>query len=161
MAWDHLALLCVACAPAKARAPRAGRREQHNPLECNSSSFCFSSDLRAAHVFPLPCIHLCAALDCVLRTKCCSYKRPKSERVQLHGDPDGTGVLESGDPQHPPADGPQQSGEFTHPLSLLDGSATCENHSRSSHYPSSRAPLKYYVNGLMNVYVITWKVCSH
>lgn len=93
--------------------------------EGNTSSFRSPSDLRAAHVFALPRIYLCSALDRVLRTKRCSYKCPKSERVQLHGNPDGAGVLEPGDTQHPSADGPQQSGEFTKKFSLLARISTC------------------------------------
>lgn len=70
----------------------------------SSSSF---ADLRAPHVLPLPRVHLCPALDGLLRTECRGDERPKSERIQLHSNTNSTGILEQGDTEHPSTDGPQ------------------------------------------------------
>lgn len=79
-ASDHLNWLCFDCAPWKAIAAGGGLPGAASPTgEGNSSSSPSSSDLRAAHVFPLPRVYLCSALDRILRTECGSYKCPKSE----------------------------------------------------------------------------------
>lgn len=94
--WDKT-LVSLPCSLAR---PSAVSTEQRP----SSSSF---PDLRAPHVLPLPRVHLCPALDGILRTKRRGDERPESERIQLHSNTNSARILEQGDPEHPSADGSQ------------------------------------------------------
>lgn len=67
-----------------------------------------SPDVGAAHVLPVPRLHVRPAVDHLLRAgSCCSIpSEPEPDRVFLQCHPHWSGVLESGYTQYPAAHGP-------------------------------------------------------
>lgn len=71
-------------------------------------------DVRAPHVLPVPCLHVCSVVDHLLwASSCCTSRaEPEPERVLLKRYSYRLGVLEPSHTQHPPAHGPQQSSKI-------------------------------------------------
>lgn len=87
--------------------------EEIRSRESDDAPLCVSADVGAAHVFAVPRLHVCPAVDHLLRTGRSrpDQSEPEPERVLLRRHPHGSGVLEPRNSQHPPAHGPQQSGK--------------------------------------------------
>ncbi len=81
-------------------------------------SLCVSADVSAAHVLAIPRLHVRPAVDHLLRAGRGRLLQSEPERVLLGRHPHGPGVLEPRNSQHPPAHGPQQSGEPDTSLSV-------------------------------------------
>lgn len=66
-----------------------------------------SLDIRAPHVLPVPCLHVCSVVDHLLWAGSCntSWAEPKPKWVLLKRYPYRPGVLEPSHSQHPPAHG--------------------------------------------------------
>lgn len=94
-----------------------------------SLAFSVLADVGAAHVLSVPRLHVCPAVDDLLRAGSCCSNAAESEpnRVFLHCHPHRPGVLESGYTQHPAAHGTQQSSECLLYFSIRDLSTTQTN----------------------------------
>ncbi len=97
---------------------RSARRRSGDVTLTMLLSLSVTADVSAAHVLTVPRLHVRPAVDHLLRAGRGRLLQSEPERVLLGRHPHGPGVLEPRHSQHPPAHGPQQSGEPDTSLSV-------------------------------------------